>query len=136
MRFHPQAESKWHEDYSGQFGGRDLVARGDAKMGLTDSDDVNVAPEENRPVVMASPDRDGTGGATGLRPAASLADSRHVAFIRAEVHHRLEETRVESYTPVKLVERFEPLFRPLAQVDLALQLFARFLTLILNHCDH
>lgn len=95
MRFHPQAESEWHEDYSGQFGGRDLVARGDAKIGLTDSDDVKVAPEQKWPVAMASPDCDGICGARG-RHAAFLADSRHVAFFRADVYHRLEEIRVES----------------------------------------
>lgn len=96
MRVHPQAESKWREDYSGQFGGRDLVARGGAKTGRTDTDDVNAAPGDKQPVAMVSPDRDGMGAARDLRPAAFLADSRPGAFFRAEVHHRPEEVRVES----------------------------------------
>lgn len=40
---------------------RDMVARGEAKVGLTDTDDVNVALEDNQPVAMVFPDRDGMG---------------------------------------------------------------------------
>jgi iron(III) transport system substrate-binding protein len=40
---------------------RDLVARGEVKMGLTDTDDVNVAIEDKQPVAMVLPDRDGLG---------------------------------------------------------------------------
>jgi iron(III) transport system substrate-binding protein len=40
---------------------RDLVARGDVKIGLTDTDDVNVAIEAGQPVAMTLPDRDGLG---------------------------------------------------------------------------
>jgi iron(III) transport system substrate-binding protein len=40
---------------------RDLVARGDVKVGLTDTDDVNVAIEAGQPVSMVLPDRDGIG---------------------------------------------------------------------------
>ncbi len=40
---------------------RDMVARGEAKVGLTDTDDVNVALEDKRPVAMVFPDRDGMG---------------------------------------------------------------------------
>ena len=40
---------------------RDMVARGDVLVGLTDSDDVNVALEAKRPVAMVLPDRDGIG---------------------------------------------------------------------------
>ncbi|MCI0489022.1 MAG: extracellular solute-binding protein [Blastocatellia bacterium] len=40
---------------------RDMVARGEVKMGLTDTDDVNVALEDNQPVAMVFPDRDGIG---------------------------------------------------------------------------
>src|SRR5215207_7244990 len=40
---------------------RDLVARGEAKVGLTDTDDVNVALENGQPVAMVLPDRDGLG---------------------------------------------------------------------------
>jgi iron(III) transport system substrate-binding protein len=40
---------------------RDLVARGDVKAGLTDTDDVNVALEDGQPIAMVLPDRDGLG---------------------------------------------------------------------------
>lgn len=40
---------------------RDLVVKGEVKMGLTDTDDVNVALEDKQPVAMALPDRDGMG---------------------------------------------------------------------------
>lgn len=39
----------------------DLVARGEVKVGLTDTDDVNVALEAGRPVAMVLPDREGMG---------------------------------------------------------------------------
>src|SRR5829696_5927755 len=40
---------------------RDLVARGEVKLGLTDTDDVNVALEDKQPVAMVFPDREGMG---------------------------------------------------------------------------
>jgi len=40
---------------------RDMVARGDVKVGLTDTDDVNVAMEDGQPVGMVLPDREGLG---------------------------------------------------------------------------
>jgi iron(III) transport system substrate-binding protein len=40
---------------------RDMVARGDVMVGLTDTDDVNVALEGKQPVAMILPDRDGIG---------------------------------------------------------------------------
>ena len=40
---------------------RDLVARGEVKVGLTDTDDVNVAIEDGQPVAMALPDAAGLG---------------------------------------------------------------------------
>ncbi|MGI9165727.1 MAG: extracellular solute-binding protein [Pyrinomonadaceae bacterium] len=40
---------------------RDMVARGEVKVGLTDTDDVNVALEDKQPVAMVFPDRDGMG---------------------------------------------------------------------------
>jgi iron(III) transport system substrate-binding protein len=40
---------------------RDLVVKGEVKMGLTDTDDVNVALEDKQPVAMVLPDRDGMG---------------------------------------------------------------------------
>jgi iron(III) transport system substrate-binding protein len=40
---------------------RDMVARGEVSVGLTDTDDVNVALETKQPVAMVLPDRDGIG---------------------------------------------------------------------------
>jgi iron(III) transport system substrate-binding protein len=40
---------------------RDMVARGEALVGLTDTDDVNVALEAKQPVAMVIPDREGMG---------------------------------------------------------------------------
>jgi iron(III) transport system substrate-binding protein len=40
---------------------RDLVVRGETKVGLTDTDDVNVALEAGEPIGMVLPDRDGMG---------------------------------------------------------------------------
>lgn len=40
---------------------RDMVARGEVKVGLTDTDDVNVALEDKQPVAMIFPDREGMG---------------------------------------------------------------------------
>jgi hypothetical protein len=65
VRVFPQAESKLREDCSGQFGGRDLALRGEAKMKATDTGDVNVAPEDKRPMTMVLLDRDGMGAARG-----------------------------------------------------------------------
>jgi iron(III) transport system substrate-binding protein len=45
---------------------RDLVVKGEVKMGLTDTDDVNVALADKQPVEMVLPDRDGMG--TPLMP--------------------------------------------------------------------
>src|ERR671913_265311 len=40
---------------------RDLVARGEVKVGLTDTDDVNVAIENGQPIAMVLPDKEGLG---------------------------------------------------------------------------
>lgn len=40
---------------------RDLVVRGDVKVGLTDTDDVNVALEDGQPIAMLPADRDSLG---------------------------------------------------------------------------
>jgi iron(III) transport system substrate-binding protein len=40
---------------------RDLVVKGDVKIGLTDTDDVNVAIENRQPIAMVLPDKDGLG---------------------------------------------------------------------------
>lgn len=40
---------------------RDMVVKGEVMMGLTDTDDVNVAFEDRQPVAMVLPDREGMG---------------------------------------------------------------------------
>jgi iron(III) transport system substrate-binding protein len=40
---------------------RDMVARGEVKVGLTDTDDVNVALEDDQPIAMILPDESGLG---------------------------------------------------------------------------
>jgi iron(III) transport system substrate-binding protein len=40
---------------------RDMVVRGEVKVGLTDTDDANVAIEDRKPLGMVFPDRDGMG---------------------------------------------------------------------------
>lgn len=56
---------------------RDLVARGDVKVGLTDTDDVNVAIEDGQPVGMVLPDRDGLGVPVMPNMVSLIADAPH-----------------------------------------------------------
>jgi iron(III) transport system substrate-binding protein len=56
---------------------RDLVARGDLKAGLTDTDDVNVAIENGQPVSMVLPDRDGMGVPVMPNMVSLIANAPH-----------------------------------------------------------
>src|SRR5215216_1352129 len=56
---------------------RDMVARGEAKVGLTDTDDVNVALEDKQPVAMVFPDRDGMGGPIMPNMVSLVAGAPH-----------------------------------------------------------
>src|SRR5262245_534309 len=56
---------------------RDLVARGEVKVGLTDTDDVNVAIEDGQPLAMVLPDRDGLGVPVMPNMASLVANSPH-----------------------------------------------------------
>jgi iron(III) transport system substrate-binding protein len=56
---------------------RDLVARGDLKAGLTDTDDVNVAIENGQPVSMVLPDRDGIGVPVMPNMVSLIANAPH-----------------------------------------------------------
>ena len=40
---------------------RDMVVKGEVKVGLTDTDDVNVAVQQGAPIAMVMPDKDGMG---------------------------------------------------------------------------
>ena len=56
---------------------RDLVVRGEVKMGLTDTDDVNVAIEDKQPVAMVLPDRDGMGAPLMPNMVSLIASAPH-----------------------------------------------------------
>src|SRR5215213_10291640 len=56
---------------------RDMVARGEVKLGLTDTDDVNVALEDKQPVAMIVPDRDGIGVPVMPNMVSLVAGSPH-----------------------------------------------------------
>src|ERR671910_602143 len=56
---------------------RDLVARGEVKVGLTDTDDVNVALEDGQPVGMVLPDKDGLGVPVMPNMVSLIADAPH-----------------------------------------------------------
>jgi iron(III) transport system substrate-binding protein len=56
---------------------RDMVARGEVKVGLTDTDDVNVALEDRQPVAMVFPDRDGMGVPIMPNMVSLLAGAPH-----------------------------------------------------------
>jgi iron(III) transport system substrate-binding protein len=56
---------------------RDLVARGDVLVGLTDTDDVNVALEAKQPVGMILPDRDGLGVPVMPNMVSLIASAPH-----------------------------------------------------------
>jgi len=57
---------------------RDMVARGEAKVGLTDTDDVNVALEDKQPVAMVFPDRDGIGVPLMPNMVSLIANAPHL----------------------------------------------------------
>jgi iron(III) transport system substrate-binding protein len=56
---------------------RDLVARGDVRIGLTDTDDVNVAIENGQPIAMVLPDRDGLGVPVMPNMISLIANAPH-----------------------------------------------------------
>jgi iron(III) transport system substrate-binding protein len=58
---------------------RDMVARGEVKLGLTDTDDVNVALEDKQPVAMIFPDREGMGVPVMPNMVALIAGAPHSA---------------------------------------------------------
>src|SRR5688500_9917844 len=56
---------------------RDLVARGDVKIGLTDTDDVNVALEDGQPIAMMLPDKEGLGVPVMPNMVSLIANAPH-----------------------------------------------------------
>ena len=68
---------------------RDLVARGDAKVGLTDTDDVNVAVENGQPIAMVLPDRNGLGVPVMPNMVSLIANAPHGEEARKLIDHLL-----------------------------------------------
>jgi iron(III) transport system substrate-binding protein len=56
---------------------RDLVTRGEVKVGLTDTDDVNVALENGQPIAMVLPDRNGLGVPVMPNMVSLIANAPH-----------------------------------------------------------
>jgi iron(III) transport system substrate-binding protein len=56
---------------------RDLVARGEVKIGLTDTDDVNVAIEDRQPIAMVLPDAAGLGVPVMPNMVSLIANAPH-----------------------------------------------------------
>jgi iron(III) transport system substrate-binding protein len=56
---------------------RDMVARGEVKVGLTDTDDVNVAIEDGQPIGMVLPDRNGLGVPVMPNMTSLIANAPH-----------------------------------------------------------
>jgi iron(III) transport system substrate-binding protein len=56
---------------------RDMVARGEVAVGLTDTDDVNVALEAKQPVAMILPDREGVGVPVMPNMVSLIANAPH-----------------------------------------------------------
>jgi iron(III) transport system substrate-binding protein len=79
---------------------RDMVARGDALVGLTDTDDVNVALEAKQPVAMVLPDRNGIGVPVMPNMVSLIAGGPHPEeakrlidyLVSPEVERRLAES--------------------------------------------
>jgi iron(III) transport system substrate-binding protein len=56
---------------------RDLVTRGAVKVGLTDTDDVNVALEDGQPIAMVLPDKNGLGVPVMPNMVSLIANAPH-----------------------------------------------------------
>jgi len=68
---------------------RDLVARGDVKAGLTDTDDVNVAIKNGQPVGMVLPDRNGLGVPVMPNMVSLIANAPHPEEARKLIDYLL-----------------------------------------------
>jgi iron(III) transport system substrate-binding protein len=68
---------------------RDLVARGEVKVGLTDTDDVNVALEDGQPIGMVLPDKDGLGVPVMPNMVSLIAHAPHPEEARRLIDYLL-----------------------------------------------
>lgn len=79
---------------------RDLVVRGEVKVGLTDTDDVNVAIEKGDPIGMVLPDREGLGVPVMPNMVSLIANAPHAAegqrlidyLVSADVERQLAQS--------------------------------------------
>ena len=80
--------------------GRDLVVKGEMKVGMTDTDDVNVALEDKQPVAMVLPDHDGIGASLMPNIVSLIASAPRVGagkkmidcLLSAEVERELAKS--------------------------------------------
>jgi iron(III) transport system substrate-binding protein len=105
---------------------RDLVARGEVKVGLTDTDDVNVAIEDGQPIAMVLPDKDGLGVPVMPNMVSLIADAPHPEegrklvdyLLSADVERRLAQSEavqiplhsgVEGPRNIPPIDTFKPM---------------------------
>ena len=74
---------------------RDMVVRGEVKVGLTDTDDVNVAMEDGAPIGMVMPDKDGMGVPMMPNMVSMIAGAPHPAEAKQMIDYLLS-TDVEA----------------------------------------
>lgn len=105
---------------------RDMVARGEVKVGLTDTDDVNVALEDEQPVSMVFPDQEGIGVPVMPNMVSLIAGAPHPEagkqlidyLLSPEVEAMLaksEAVQIPLHTQVKGPKNLPPLasFKPM-----------------------
>jgi iron(III) transport system substrate-binding protein len=68
---------------------RDMIARGEVNVGLTDTDDVNVAIEDGQPVAMVLPDKEGLGVPVMPNMVSLIANAPHPEEARALIDYLL-----------------------------------------------
>src|SRR5688500_11623307 len=68
---------------------RDMVVRGEVKVGLTDTDDVNVAVQQGAPIAMVMPDKDGMGVPMMPNLVSMIAGAQHPAQARPMIDYLL-----------------------------------------------
>lgn len=68
---------------------RDMVVRGEVKVGLTDTDDVNVALQSGSPVAMVMPDKDGMGVPMMPNMVSLIAGAPHPEAARQMIDYLL-----------------------------------------------
>ena len=68
---------------------RDMVVKGEVKVGLTDTDDVNVALEDGAPIAMVMPDKDGMGVPMMPNMVSMIAGAPHPEAARRMIDYLL-----------------------------------------------